>query len=144
MLLIANKRAHFDYQITEKIQAGIVLSGAEVKSLKLKMASLTGSFVQIIDGQAVLLNALITPYKFAANHDYDPRRTRHLLLHKKEIYHLAAKAQQKGYTLIPLSFSLVGKKIKLLIGLGLGKKQYQKRDQIKQRDLKREQKIFPS
>jgi SsrA-binding protein len=144
MLLITNKRASFDYRLVEKISAGIVLSGAEVKSIKLKMASLTGSFVQIIDGQAVLLNALISPYKFAPNQDYDPRRTRNLLLRKKEIYHLAAQAQQKGYTLVPLSFILVGRKIKLEIGVGIGRKQYDKRIKIKERDLRREQKMLPS
>ena len=138
MQLIKNKRATFDYEILEQVQAGIVLSGGEVKSLRLKSASLTGSFVQVVEDQAVLLNAQITPYKYANNQDYDPKRTRKLLLKKKQIYQLAEKTQNKGLTLVPLNFDLVGKRIKLNIGVGRGKKQFEKRAKIKERDLQRE------
>ncbi len=142
MLLLVNKKAKFDYDILDQLQAGIVLSGAEVKSLRLKSGSLTGSFVQIIDNKPVLLNAQISPYKFADNRQYDPKRTRQLLLKKKQLYYLQAQMSQKGYSLIPLNFKLVGKKIKLNLGVGRGKKQFEKRAQIRKRDLEREARQF--
>ncbi len=138
MSLLTNKKAHYDYQILSKIEAGVVLSGAEVKSLRQKSGSLTGSFVQIIDGEPVLLNAQISPYQFADNRDYDPKRTRKLLLKKSQIYDLVDKVNQKGYTLVPLDFHLSKKKVKLTIGLGKGKKQFEKRAKIRERDLLRE------
>jgi SsrA-binding protein len=141
MILITNKRAHYDYQIFDQITAGIILTGPEVKSLRLKHASLTGSFVRIVGKSVVLLNAQISPYKFAANQDYDPKRTRQLLLQQKEIYRLADQVKQKNYTLVPLNFSLVGKKIKLTVGLGRGKKQFEKKQALKKRDLERESKF---
>ena len=140
MLLINNKRAKFDYEIFEKISAGIVLSGPEVKSLRAKAGSLTGSFVQIVDGRAVLLNAQISPYPYADNRDYDPKRTRVLLLRKREIFSLADKIKQKHYTLVPLSIELSNKRIKVIIGVGRGKKQFEKREQIKKREWERSQK----
>lgn len=138
--LVANKRARYEYQIDQTYTAGVVLTGAEVKSLRLKQASLAGSYVQILrDGRAILLNATITPYKFSPpDMEYDPQRTRELLLHKKEIYHLAEKASQKGWSLVPTEFQLQGAKIKLVIGLGRGKKNFEKREIIKKRDLERE------
>ena len=139
MSLIVNKRATYDYEILNNIEAGIVLSGAEVKSLRAKSGSLAGSFVQIVDGNAVLLNAQISPYPYADNRNYDPKATRKLLLRKKQIYDLQAKIAQKGLSLIPLSFETVGRRIKLKIGLGRGRKQYEKRAKIRERDLKREQ-----
>ena len=138
MSLLVNKKARHDYTILDQIQAGIVLTGSEVKSLRLGRGTLAGSFVQIIDQQAVLLGAQINPYPYADNRDYDPKRTRRLLLRKSEIYHLAEKVKQKRYTLIPLSFDLVGKNIKLTIGLGRGKKQYEKKALLRERDLQRE------
>ncbi|MDO5561358.1 MAG: SsrA-binding protein SmpB [bacterium] len=139
MSLIVNKRATYDYEILNNVMAGIVLSGAEVKSLRANNGSLTGSFVQIVDGEAVLLNAQINPYPYANNQNYEPKATRKLLLQKKQLYELQDKVQQKGLTLVPLSFELVGKRIKLKIGLGRGRKQYEKRAKLRERDLKREQ-----
>jgi len=139
MLLIKNKRASFDYEISEKLTAGLVLTGSEVKSVRLKMGSLTGAYVQIVDGQAVLLNAMINPYKFANNDDYDPKRTRRVLLRKKEIYRLAEQVASKHYTLVPLALVAAKNKIKLEIGVGRGRRQYEKREKIRQRDLQREQ-----
>jgi SsrA-binding protein len=138
MLLVGNKRASFDYEIVAIMTAGVVLTGAEVKSLRLKAASFNGSYVQIVDGQAVLLNALISPYKFADNRDYDPRRTRKLLLKKREIAELLARASQKGYTLVPLRWELLGKRIKLVVGVGKGRAKFEKREKLKLRDLERE------
>jgi len=137
--LIENKRAKFDYQIDRIFVAGIQLSGGEVKSLRLRQASLGGSFVKIMnDDSAILLGAQITPYKFAENRDYDPKRTRRLLLRKSEIAKLKEGASQKGYTLVPLAFMVDSAFIKLKVGVARGKKQFEKRQQIKKRDLERE------
>jgi SsrA-binding protein len=137
--LVVNKRATYDYEILQTYTAGLVLSGAEVKSLRLKQASLGGAFVQILaDGRAVLLNSQITPYKYADNRNYDPRRTRHLLLRRSEIFRLQEAISQKGYTLVPLSIFAAGHFIKLTIGVCRGKKQFEKREHLKKRDLERE------
>ena len=137
--LVNNKRAKFDYTIEKEAIAGLVLTGAEVKSLRLKQASLSGAYVQILaDGTPILLGAQITPYKFADNRDYDPKRTRRLLLRKKEIENLRAEVKNKGYTLVPVEIFVEGAFIKLRVGLGRGKKQFEKRETIKKRDLDRE------
>lgn len=140
MLLLKNKKASFDYQILQKFTAGVVLSGPEVKSLRNKSGSLTGTFVKIIGSEAFLLNAQITPYKYAENTEYDPKRTRKLLLKKKEIAALAEASSQKGVTLVPLAFILAGKTIKLEFGLARGLKNQDRREKIKKRDLDRETK----
>lgn len=138
MLLLLNKKARHDYDITQTVQAGVVLLGPEVKSLRGKSGSLSGSYVKPLDGELYLIGAQITPYKFADNTDYDPKRTRKLLLKKREINHLIEASQQKGYTLVPLSFELVGHNIKLNVGLGRGKQEFEKRQVLKKRALKRE------
>ena len=138
MSLLVNKRATYDYEIVKKIPAGVVLSGAEVKSLRGKSGSLAGSFVKILESKPVLINAQISPYKYADNTDYDPKRSRILFLRKKEIFQLEEALAVKGLTAVPLSFELVGKRIKLIIGLGKGKKEFEKRAKIKARELKRE------
>lgn len=136
-VILVNRRANYDYRILDKIVAGIVLSGAEVKSLRLKHGSLTGSYVQIIQGEAVLLGAQINPYAYADNRDYCPQANRRLLLRKREIYRLQQRVQKEGLSLIPLHFFYQQHKIKLMIGLGKGKKQFEKRQKIKERDLQR-------
>lgn len=138
MILAFNKRARNEYTIQKKFQAGIVLIGSEVKSLRLKHASLIGSYVKIIDGETFLINAQITPYKFADNRDYDPKRTRKLLLKKKEIDQLVTYNDQKGWAIVPISIETVRRKIKLTLGVGKGKKQYEKREELKQRSIKRD------
>lgn len=135
--ILVNRRASYDYQILDKLVVGIVLSGAEVKSLRLKHGSLTGSYVQIIQGEAVLLGAQINPYAYADNRDYDPQASRRLLLRKSELFRLGQKTQREGLSLIPLHFFWQGSKIKLMIGLARGKKQFEKRQKIKERDLAR-------
>lgn len=137
MLLLANKKAKFDYEIHKTFEAGVMLTGPEVKSLRNKSGSLNGSFVKIIGEEAFLLNAQITPYKFASNQDYDPKRTRKLLLHKKEIAQIIGLTQQKNWAVVPLAIELVHNKIKVMIGAGKGRKQFEKREVIKQRDIKR-------
>jgi SsrA-binding protein len=138
MLLVKNKKANYEYQLGKKYQAGIVLSGAEVKSLRLKHASLNGSYIKAIGNELFLINAQINPYSFADNEDYDPKQTRKLLLKKREIQGLIEDSQQKGYAIIPISFELIRNKIKVFLAVGKGKKEFEKRDSIKKRDLKRE------
>ena len=138
MLLLTNKRALHDYAITSKIQAGVILMGGEVKSLRQQHGSLAGSYVKVIGRDLVLVNAHINPYPYADNSKYDPKRTRRLLLHKKQIFHLIEASEAKGAALIPLSFELVGNHIKLNIGLGKGRKEFEKREVAKKRDVQRQ------
>lgn len=138
MLLLKNKKARHEYKIEKTYIAGIVLSGPEVKSLRNKNGSLNGSFVKNLGSELFLINAQISPYKFADNTDYDPKRTRKLLMRKREIAVLASAMDQKGRTLVPLSLELLGNKIKLKFGLGVGLKLHDKRAKLKERTLKRE------
>ena len=135
---IINRRARYDYQLFEKIEAGIVLTGPEVKSVKQSKMSLEEAFVRIKDGEAFLYNAHIHPYEFSDNRNYDSRRTRKLLLHKKELVALSSKIQQKNLTLVPVSCYTRQGKIKLQIALARGKKRFEKKEAIKRRDLERE------
>jgi len=137
MLLVKNKKAKRDYDINKTYSAGIVLSGAEVKSIRLKHASLKGSYVKHMDGELFLINAQVNPYSFADNSKYDPKRTRKLLMKKKEIYQLVTALDKKNWSLIPLSLELKHNKIKVMVGLGKGRKEYEKREMIKKRDVKR-------
>ena len=138
--LAINKRATFDYEILEKFEAGLVLSGQEVKSVRNGLASLKGAYVTINNKQeAYLINASIPAYKMAGPlPDYDPTRSRKLLLHQKEINYLARKTQQIGLTLVPLSLYTKGRKIKLELALGKGQKKADKREKIKARDTKKD------
>ncbi len=138
MSLVFNKRARHDYTIEDELVAGVVLTGAEVKSLRLGHASLTGSFVKIIGDEAFLLNAQISPYKYADNTEYDPKRTRKLLLKRRELDRVVGQAQQKGRSLVALEFKLIHNRIKLVIGIGRGKKQYEQRETLKRRAQSRE------
>jgi SsrA-binding protein len=137
-LLTKNKKAYFNYQILETFEAGIVLEGQEVKSVKQDQINLKGAYVTIANHQAYLLNAHIAPYKFANLSDYDPRRTRKLLLHKKEIDYLIGKSKEKGITILPLKVYLKKGFVKLEIGIARGKKKYDKREAIKKREAQRE------
>ncbi len=144
MLLLKNKKAYFDYKLEKKYQAGIVLSGAEVKSLRLKHASLTGSYVKALannnkQAELYLINAQINAYRFAnQNDDYDPKRSRKLLLKRKEIEELLQSSEQQSYSIIPLAFILERNHIKLEIALAKGKKVFEKRETLKKKDLRRE------
>jgi len=134
---IVNKKAFFDYQISERIEAGINLNGAEVKAIRLGMADLKGSFVKIIGSEAYLINAKIFPYKYARPEDYDERRTRKLLLHKKEIITLKGRTEGSNLTIVPLSIYTTKNFIKVELGLGKGKKEYQKKEAKKKKDIQR-------
>ncbi len=134
---ITNKRAYFDYQIFEKFEAGINLYGAEVKAIRLGHADLTGSFVKIIGSEVYLVNAKIFPYKYASPEGYDERRTRKLLLHKSEIISLKSKIEGSNLALVPLSLYTTKGFIKVEVGVGRGKKKFDKREAIKRKDIQR-------
>jgi len=135
---ITNRRAFFDYEILDRFEAGINLYGAEVKAVRLGHADLTGSFVRITGSEAYLINAKIFPYEYSRPENYDERRTRKLLLHKKEIVALKSKTEGQNLTLVPVSLYTTKSFIKLEIALGKGKKQYDKKESIKKKDIQRE------
>ncbi|MEK7125044.1 MAG: SsrA-binding protein SmpB [Patescibacteria group bacterium] len=131
----SNPRATFDYEILETLEAGLVLKGYEVKSIKTGKASLKGSYVKIINGRPMLVGAIIAPYQPAnIPGDYDPQASRALLLNKKQINALTGL---HGLALIPLKLYAVHGRIKLLIGIAKGKKKYDKREAIKKKDVAR-------
>ena len=135
---ISNKRAFYDYEITERFEAGINLNGAEVKAIKLEHADLTASFVRIMGSEAYLVNAKIFPYQYARPEGYQEDRTRKLLLHKKEIISLKNKTDGAGLALVPISFYDKKGLIKLEVGIGKGKKKINKKESKKRADLDRE------
>ena len=135
---ITNPRVHFDYTLLEKFEAGLVLTGAEVKSVKTGHLSLKEAHIRIINSEAWLVNAFIAPYNPAADDKYDPYRTRKLLLNKREILYLTQKTQEKGLTIVPVSCYTTGQILKLAIALAKGKRAYEKRALLKKRDLERE------
>ncbi len=135
---IQNRKAYHDYQIDETYEAGIVLQGTEVKSLRDGKASFTDAFAFIQDEEVFLRELYIKPYEQGSYYNHDPRRPRKLLLNKKEIRELDRAVQQKGYTLIPLKIYFKAGYAKVLIGLAKGKKQFDKRDSIKEKDMKRQ------
>ncbi len=138
-ILVKNRKAEFDYEILEKFTAGIKLLGYEVKSVKSGMASLKGSFVSFYDDEAYLLGVNISPWQPKNTpKEYDPQRSRKLLLNKKELNYLIGKNKQGGLTIIPISIFLKNNIIKVELGLVKGKKKYDKREDIKQKDVKRE------
>lgn len=133
-----NRKARFDYEILETLEAGLVLSGAEVKSIKNGRMNLTGSYVNFHNEEPYLIGSSIAPYQPKNQPvDYDPARTRKLLLNKKEISYLLGKTKQKGLTLIPLRVYNKGRRIKIEIGLARGKRQYDKREVIAKREAAR-------
>lgn len=138
MILLENRKASQEYEFLESYVAGIVLHGSEVKSLRQKSGSFTGSYVKVLGNELFLLNAQITPYKFADNREYDPKRTRKLLLKRREINQLIEATQQKGLALIPQKFELLGNTIKLRFALARGKKQYERRAELKKKAIERD------
>lgn len=137
-VITTNKRAFFDYEILEKFEAGLVLSGQEVKSIKTGHIDLKGSYVTIQKNEAWLINAHIPLYKMAGKlPSYEPTRSRKLLLHRKEIKNLLGKLTQKGLTLIPIKVYTKHNQIKLEFGIGKGKKKFDKRETIRKREIER-------
>lgn len=138
-IVTQNRKAFYDYFIEETFEAGIMLTGTEVKSLRAGKANLKDSYARIKDGEIFLLNTHISPYNQADGFkQHEPERTRKLLLHKKEIMKLLGKTREKGYTLVPTKIYFKDGKAKVEIGLARGKTSYDKRDSIKTRDVKRE------
>ena len=134
-----NKKAYFNYQILERFEAGIALLGQEVKSIKTRGMNLAGSYVVLRNNEAFWVGAKISPYQPKnAPQDYNPERSRKLLLKKSEIKYLIGKSQQKGLTLLPLKVYTKDAKIKLEFGLAKGKKKFDKKELIKKRETERE------
>jgi len=135
--LVTNKKAHFNYEILEKLEAGIVLSGIETKAVKTGKASLIGSFAIIRDNKVSLLNCSISPFQPKnINFAYIPDKTRKLLLHKNQIEYLTGKLKQKNLTLIPLRMYNKHGIVKVELGLAKGKKKFDKREIIKKREIR--------
>jgi len=138
MILISNKKARYDFDINKTFYAGIVLSGAEVKSLRLRHGSLSGSYIKIIGGELFLINAQVSPYSFADQSTYDPKQTRKLLVKKKELQQLQDSVDQKKVILVPLSIDLKHNLIKVKVAVGRGLKKFEKRQKLKKRDQDRD------
>lgn len=134
---ITNRKAFFDYEILDRFEAGINLTGAEVKAVRDGHVDLTGSFVQIRGSEAYLVNAKILPYKYARPEGYDERRSRKLLLHKKEIISLKGKTDGASLTIVPISVYTTRNLIKAELAIGKSKKSFDKRQAIKKRDIQR-------
>lgn len=136
--LASNRKAFHDYFIEDKYEAGIELCGTEVKSIRKGNLNLKDSFCIVKDGEMFLHGMHVSPYEQGNIFNKDPRRTRKLLLHKREILKLHAKVQQDGYSLIPLSVYLSGPRVKVELAVARGKKLYDKREAAAKRDAKRE------
>ncbi len=140
---IINRKARFDYEIEDEYEAGIVLKGTEIKSIRNGKANIKDSYAIIRNNELYLLNSNISLYEEGNRFNHEETRTRKLLMHKREILKLKDKLEKEGYTLIPLKMYFKGSKLKVLIGLAKGKKNYDKREAIKKRDTEREmQKII--
>lgn len=134
---ILNKKANFNYYIENRIEAGISLEGTEVKSIRKGSADIKDSYIRIKDNEAYIINMYIAKYEEGNIFNHDERRERKLLLHKKEILKLKKEIELDGITLIPTKIYLKKNKVKVEIGIAKGKKNYDKRESIKERDLKR-------
>ena len=137
--IVTNRKARHDYFIDETYEAGIVLTGTEIKSVRAGRVNLRDSYVQVKDGELWLIDTHIAPYKEAGRGGHEPKRPRKLLMHRREISRLQGKAQEKGYTIVPLRLYLKDNKwAKVEIALARGKKLYDKREAIRKRDIQRE------
>jgi len=136
-VLATNRRARHEYIIEDTYEAGISLKGNEVKSIRLGKVSFVDSFVTVKNGECLLMNMHVSPYEKGNIFNEDPVRTRKLLLHKREINKLDVKTSQKGYTIVPLKIYLKKGLVKVEVGIGKGKKLYDRRETDKSRDIKR-------
>ena len=137
-LIAQNKKARHDYTIVDTVEAGIVLQGTEIKSIRNSRINLKDGFVRIRNGEAFLVNVHISPYEQGNIFNHDPLRTRKLLLHKKQIDKLYGEMKQQGMSIVPLKVYLKDGYAKVLIGLAKGKKQYDKRESLKRKDQERQ------
>lgn len=135
---ILNRKARYDYEIEDTYEAGIVLTGTEIKSIRMGKVNIKDSYAIIRNNEIYLLNTHISLYEEGNRFNHDENRTRKLLLHKKEILKLKDKLEIEGYTLVPLKIYFVKNKAKVLIGVAKGKKNYNKKETIKERDIQRE------
>ncbi len=142
MLEVKNKKAYFDYTIINELEAGIVLSGTEIKSIRNGSIDLKDSFITIKQNEAYIINMYIAKYEEGNIFNNDERRTRKLLLHKKEILKIKENIKLEGLTIIPLKLYFKKNKVNILIGICKGKKLYDKRAALKEKDLKRETKYY--
>lgn len=138
---IKNKKAYYDYFIEKEIEAGIVLTGTEIKSIRKGSANIKDSYAKIKNGEAQIINMFIAKYDDGSYNNKDERRTRKLLLHKKEIKKLHDYTEKEGYTLIPLELYFKNHLAKIKIGVAKGKHTYDKRESIKKKELERESRI---
>jgi SsrA-binding protein len=136
--IATNRKAYHDYEVVDTLEAGIVLTGTEIKSIREGRVNLRDGFAIIRGGEVWLLNVHIAPYAGGNRQNHEPRRERKLLLHRREINRLAGRVQEKGWTLVPLRLYLKDNKAKIELGLVRGKRQYDKRESIAQRDFERE------
>ncbi|MEF2096192.1 SsrA-binding protein SmpB [Bacillus sp. CFBP9009] len=136
--LAQNKKAYHDFFIEQTFEAGIVLKGTEIKAIRAARVNLKDAFAKIENGEIYLHNMHVSPYEQGNQFNHDPLRTRKLLLHKKEISKLIGVTKETGYTIVPLKMYLKNGFAKVLIGLGKGKKQYDKREDLKKKEAKRD------
>ncbi|WP_026104962.1 SsrA-binding protein SmpB [Halalkalibacterium ligniniphilum] len=137
-VIAQNKKARHDYFIEETFEAGMVLQGTEIKSIRAGRMNLKDSFARVKNGEVYLHNAHISEYEQGNRYNHDPVRARKLLLHKKQINQLIGQTQQKGYSIVPLKVYIKNGFAKILIGLAKGKKNFDKRETLRQKDAKRE------
>lgn len=135
--LVSNRRATHDYEILETFETGIVLQGTEIKSIRNHGATLQEAYVKVLNGEIWLIGCSIAPYRFGNIHNHEEKRDRKLLMHKREIQRLKVATQEKGLTIIPLAMYLKQGRVKLRIATAKGKKNIDKRSDIKERDDKR-------
>lgn len=135
---VINRKANYDYEIIDNYEAGVVLTGTEIKSIRLGRITLKDSYAIIKNNEIFLLNVHISSYEQGNRFNHDELRTRKLLLHKKEIIKLKEKIDKEGFTIIPLKLYFVKGKVKILLGLAKGKKNYDKREAIKKKDIERQ------
>ncbi len=137
-MICRNRRARHDYHIESTMEAGLVLTGTEVKSLRQGKVSLSDSYATVIEGEIFLVGAHIAAYEMASHFNHDPKRQRKLLMHKREIGRLAIKIRERGFTLVPLEMYFRRGNAKVLLGLAKGRKQYDHRDTIRKKQERRE------
>jgi SsrA-binding protein len=142
MIEIKNKKAYFDYYVLEEIEAGIVLTGTEIKSIRKGSAALKDTYARIKNDEVFVINMYIAPYEEGNRFNHEERRERKLLLHKKQINKLKVEIKENGYSLVPLKLYFKGSNAKVTLGLCKGKKLYDKRETIKKRDLERENRSY--
>ena len=138
MIEIKNKKASFDYFIEDTYECGIVLTGTEIKSIRKGSANLKDSYARVKNNEVFLTNMFISTYEEGNRFNHDERRERKLLLHKKEIYKIRDKVEKEGYSLVPVKLYLKDGRAKILLGIARGKKLYDKRQSLKEKDIKRE------